>query len=196
MTRTDIINSLIKKFKYKTYLEIGTRNLNNNFNKIKVTHKVSVDPSPIGNVTFVGTSDEYFKSISNDIIFDIIFIDGLHYSEQVDKDIENSLKHLSKNGTIICHDCLPTDENMQNLPRTQSEWTGDVWKSIAKLRVSKNNLEIFVIDTDYGCGIIRNGNNIKYIPTEEEYLTYNYFKNNKNEMMNAISKETFIKYLK
>ena len=131
MKRTDIINAFIQKYGYKSYLEVGTQDPTSNFDLINAECKVSVDPFPRGEVTFIGTSDEYFESISEDVKYDIIFIDGLHHDDQVLKDIENSFNHLSENGTIICHDCLPTTEDMQARDDHGREWTGDVWKAIA-----------------------------------------------------------------
>ena len=193
MKRTDIINILIEKYKYKSYLEVGTQDPTSNFDLINVGHKVSIDPFPRGEVTFIGTSDEYFESISDDVKYDIIFIDGLHHSDQVLKDIENSLNHLSKNGTIVCHDCLPTTERMQERNDHGGEWTGDVWKAIAELRVERIDLDISVVDTDYGCGIIRRGTNVPY-ETNQDYLTYSHFGINKNRMMNVISPEQCIEW--
>ena len=154
LNRWDIINILIKKNNYKSYLEVGTQDPNSNFNKIEIENKVSVDPFPRGEVTFVGTSDEYFQSILENEKFDIIFIDGLHHDDQVLKDIENSLNHLSENGTIVCHDCLPTTEDMQARDDHGREWTGDVWKSIVDIQ-SNNDVEVCTIDTDWGIGFIR-----------------------------------------
>jgi hypothetical protein len=193
MKRTDVINILIQKYGYKSYLEVGTQDPSSNFDLINTEHKVSIDPFPRGEVTFVGTSDEYFESITDDVKYDIIFIDGLHHSDQVLKDIENSLNHLSKNGTIVCHDCLPTTEKMQERDDHGGEWTGDVWKAIAQLRVETIDLDISVIDTDYGCGIIRRGTNIPY-ETEQDYLTYSHYSMNKWRMLNVISPEQFIQW--
>jgi len=195
MKRTDIINALIAKYGYKSYLEVGTQDPNSNFHKINTEHKVSLDPFPIGEVTFVGTSDEYFDSISEYVKFDIIFIDGLHHDDQVLKDIENSLNHLSDNGAIVCHDCLPTTEDMQARDDHGREWTGDVWKAIAELRVERIDLDIRVVDTDYGCGIIRRGTNIPFEPEIQNYKTYSYYNSNKYRMLNVISIEQFIQWI-
>jgi hypothetical protein len=194
MKRTDIINTFIQKYGYKSYLEVGTQDPASNFDKINVEHKVSIDPFPRGEVTFVGTSDEYFESISEDVKFDIIFIDGLHHDDQVLKDIENSLNHLSDNGTIVCHDCLPTTEKMQVRDMHDGEWTGDVWKAIAELRIERIDLDIKVVDTDYGCGIIRRGTNIPY-QTSDNYKSYYYYSKNKWNMLNIISPEEFIQWI-
>lgn len=194
MKRTNIINTLIQKYGYQSYLEVGTQDPTSNFNLINAECKVSIDPFPRGEVTFVGTSNEYFKSIDENAKFDIIFIDGLHHSEQVLKDIENSLNHLSDNGTIVCHDCLPTSERMQERDDHGGEWTGDTWKAIAELRVERIDLDIKVVDTDYGCGIIRRGTNIPYEPYGN-YKTYSYFTSNRNHLMNVITSQQFLEWI-
>ena len=198
MKRHDIINSLIAKFNYENYLEIGTQQFEN-YNRINILNKVSVEPFPYPSIdpklyTFIGTSDEYFKSINKDTLFDIVFIDGDHTKEQVLEDVANSLKHLSQNGTIVCHDCLPVTEIMQSKQIVKGAWTGDVWKGVAKLRIERTDLDIKVINTDMGCGIIRRGSNIPYVPNGE-WENYNYFENNKNEMMNIITPDNFVKWL-
>ena len=76
---------------------------------------------------------------NKDFKYDIIFIDGLHHDYQVIRDIENSLNHLSDNGVIVCHDCLPFSEVMQRQEECYGEWTGDVWKAIAKFRIERTN---------------------------------------------------------
>lgn len=192
--RWDIINFLIQKYGYKSYLEVGTQDPTSNFNRITAEHKVSIDPFPRGEVTFVGTSDEYFQSISDDIKFDIIFVDGLHHSDQVLKDVENSLKHLSDNGTIVCHDCLPTTELMQLREDNGGNWTGDVWKAIAELRMNRIDLDIKVVDTDWGCGIIRRGTNIPF-ETNDYWQTYTFYSVNRNRLLNVISSQSFIEWI-
>jgi hypothetical protein len=194
MKRTDVINALITKYGYTSYLEVGTQDPASNFEKINAEYKVSIDPFPRGIVTFTGTSDEYFESIAEDVKYDIIFIDGLHHSDQVLKDIKNSLNHLSENGSIVCHDCLPSNERMQERDDHGGEWTGDVWKAIAELRVETIELDIKVVDTDYGCGIIRKGTNIPY-QTDDDYKSYYHYSINKWKMLNVISIEQFIEWV-
>lgn len=199
MLRTDIINILIEKFGYKSYLEIGTQRPTGNFNHIKAEHKFCVEPYPAPPdapfINFIGTSDEYFESINDDIKYDIIFIDGLHHYDQVLKDIENSFNHLNENGTIVVHDCLPTNEIMQYREDHGGEWTGDVWKAVAILRTETIDNDIKVVDTDYGCGILRKGTNIPYEPTIKNYLNYNYYTINRQHMLNVVNVENFIQWI-
>lgn len=152
MKRYDIINSLIQKFDYKKYLEIGVQG-RVCFNRVNCDVKTGVDPDPNSGTNHIMTSDEFFEE--NKIKWDIIFLDGLHHSDQIHKDIINSLDCLNEGGTIVVHDCNPKKYEEQLVPRQTKRWNGDVWKAIVRLRTERSDLNIFVIDTDEGCGIIR-----------------------------------------
>lgn len=192
-TRQNIINNLIVKYNYKSYLEVGTQNPSSCFDAIKCENKFCIEPFPWDSIdkskiNFIGTSDDYFESIKNsDITYDIVFIDGLHHDDQVLRDIDNSLKHLSENGTIIVHDCLPKTESQQERNDHGGVWLGDVWKAIAYLRINRDDISIQVIDTDLGCGIIKRGYNKKWIVDSDDWKTYDYYNSNKKELMNIIS---------
>ena len=84
--RHSIIQQIIDRKKYKSYLEIGC-DKDVLFNSIKIIKKIGVDPVSGGNIRM--TSDDFFKN--NLDKFDIIFIDGLHQYKQVKNDIINSL---------------------------------------------------------------------------------------------------------
>lgn len=186
MERYDIINKLINKYNYKTYLEIGTQH-GISFTKIDIPHKVCVDPvRHFDQLTYEMTSDEFFAR--NTDTFDIIFVDGLHTEEQCTVDIDNSLKILSEGGTIVVHDCLPHCEEY-----VQICWNGTVYRSIIDLRYNNPDLSIVIVDTDHGCGIIRVGKQELYNKVSiESAKTYDYFSKNKTDLMNVISVEDFI----
>lgn len=157
MTRMDVINALIQKYNYKSYLEIGCQN-NGCFDKIVCEKKIGVDPEKGG--TLKMTSDDFFyqnNEPSKRETFDIIFIDGLHHADQVYKDIINSLEILNEGGTIVCHDMIPSSYEAQVVPRQTKHWNGDCWKAFVQLRVEKSDLEMRVIQTDCGLGIIKKG---------------------------------------
>jgi hypothetical protein len=195
MKRTDVINTLIDTYNYKTYLEVGTQDPNSNFNSIKAEHKESIDPFPRGEVTFVGTSDEYFDSITEDKKFDIIFIDGLHTREQCLRDILNSLNHLTDNGSILVHDCLPTAEYQTTNEDNGREWTGDVWKSIVDIQL-KNDVEVCTIDTDWGIGFIRKKVTDKPNPQLELIdLDWATYESMRNQLLNVKTIEQWINSL-
>lgn len=186
MERFDIINNLIKKYNYSTYLEIGTQH-GNCFEKVEIKNKICVDPVKVyEKLTHEMTSDEFFDQNKN--TYDIIFVDGLHTEEQTHKDILNSLKILNEHGSIVVHDCLPHAEEF-----IQICWNGTVFRSIIDLRYNQKDVTIKVVDTDNGCGIIQRGKQELYnkVPLEEA-KTYAYYSNNKAELMNVVSVSEFL----
>lgn len=186
MKRYDILKELIKKRKYKKYLEIGVR-AGETFNKIDID-KIGVDPNCSVPGIILKTSDEFFKS--NKLTFDLIFIDGLHEKNQVLKDIENSLKFLNKGGVIVCHDLNPVSEIAQRYPQPQGEstWNGDCWKAWVELRMKREDLKMYVINTDHGCGIIERG---KQKVISFCNLNYSEFNKNRVSWLNLISVKDF-----
>lgn len=189
MLVSNIINDLIKKYKYQSYLEVGVHN-GATWNKISLSaeQKFSIDPKPVNfKPSFLGTSDDFFAQ--NKQTFDIFFVDGLHSENQADKDIANCLSCMNDGGTIVVHDCNPEKEGYAgDTPLPTGVWNGNVWKSIVKLRCTNPNLSIEVVETDFGCGIIRRGTQTLYTAdTLESWLTWEYFDKHRKELLNLIS---------
>jgi len=186
-SRFDVINYLVKKNNYKSYLEIGC-NKDDLFSKVFIEKKVGVDPNEGGNVRL--TSDSFFN-INTDT-FDIIFIDGLHIYEQVKRDILNSINILNDKGIILVHDCLPNKIWEQNVPRMNGAWSGDVWKSIVDLRRNKN-LDIYTLVADRGIGVIlnRSNKNLLSLDIDIKKLRFSDYYYNHEKLMNLISFDDF-----
>lgn len=206
MNHLEIINYLIEKKQYKSYLEIGVYN-GNNFNNVKCEHKECCDPCICDihvncDVTYKMTSDEMFVQMPTNKKYDIIFIDGMHDESYVDRDIMNSMKHLNKNGIICLHDTFPCSKESVKKYDTYADnrgsWCGDVFKSILKLK--ETNLEYYTVNNnDYGLGIIKYDSNfntdLTKIKTEYEYddifISSNTATELGNNLMNIISVEQF-----
>ena len=186
--RTDIINMLFLNYNFKTYLEIGVRNPNDNYNIINAAFKYGVDPNPNGKYTYNMTSDEFFKNHVGEQKYDIIFIDGLHTYEQSYRDAINSTKHISEDGFIVMHDCNPPDEANLNLESDN----GMVFKTIIRLKQELKDWCCFVIDEDFGCGIltrrkILENRSLDYNIDNIDNISWNYFNENRNELLQLIS---------
>lgn len=191
MKRTDIINHLIKTYGFKSYLEIGVAR-GDNFEAVNCECKVGVDPgNEYEKITYQMTSDRFFHDNVGYQKFDIIFIDGYHEQFQFYRDVKNALQCLKPGGTIVCHDILPADEGSGTDPERGS---GTCWKGWLDLRL-KDELQMRVVDTDCGCGIIRVG-------AQENPLSYqvkDYYwgmVTSATGVMNIISVEDFLKLYK
>ena len=187
MNRTEIIQHYIDKIKSVSYLEIGVQN-GQNFNKIVCAKKVGVDPDKNSKATINFTSDDFFKN-NKDQKFDVIFLDGLHHSMQLLKDINNALNCLADGGYIVCHDINPKGFDEQLVPRETRHWNGDCWIAWTILRATRNDLSMFVVNTDEGCGVIRKGNQ-ETIDIDCN-LTYEKFRNRKTYWLNLIDISEF-----
>jgi len=214
-SRSEIINFLMAMTDAENYLEIGVRTPESNFFKIKCKNKYSVDPGieyKENPVDFKVTSDVFFElleenkldKINNDIKFDIIFIDGLHLSYQVEKDIINSLNFIKDNGFIVLHDCNPPTEYHQredyyfkNSP-ANIFWNGTTWKAFYKFRHYKG-LKSICFDTDWGVGVLTK-NEVPLFTTidgkiENEFYEYDVFDKNRFYFLNLVSFDYWAKKL-
>jgi SAM-dependent methyltransferase len=153
MTRTELINYIIKKQGYKTYLEIGI-GTGRNFEAIQCKEKVSIDPDPECKAIYQCTSDFFFDRIkdkTNSFSANIIFIDGLHHADQVRKDIINAWECLTDGGCLVLHDTNPDREEITHVPRDSKEWCGDVYKAIHQI----DGPPKFTLKDDHGVTVIR-----------------------------------------
>ncbi len=204
-TRTRILNHLNSVLNRDTlYLEIGVRNPNDNFNKIKATKKISVDPGleyRENPVDFKMTSDAFFSSLSKgeimepNVRFDIIFIDGLHLAEQVDRDIENAMRFLKEDGFVVLHDCNPPtqwharEEFGFGFSPAGGYWNGTTWKAFMKWR-SNPDIQSCCTDSDSGIGILTKKFPIGLATTKANvFYEYKEFDKNRKDYLNLISFE-------
>ncbi len=226
MLRTDVIQKIIDKKRATRYLEIGVNN-GDNFFPIVASQKIAVDPSfafskelelewnakNSANLTaqYVNsTSDDFFANTHPIEHFDVVFIDGLHTYEQSLKDVINSLDNLNDNGVIVMHDCKPPHvaaacpakslqeaEDMQ-VPGWTGEWCGDVWKTICYLRIHRQDLQVFVLDCDYGLGIVRKGKPDTELQLSQDALTamtYEDVFNGKENFLNLKDENYLFEFL-
>jgi hypothetical protein len=166
-TRMDAVRFFADRYNsYKSYLEIGcdgdelfsfSRELG-----AFTTRMVGVDPARGG--THRMTSDAFFAA-NTDQYFDLIFIDGLHEADQVFRDIQNALRWLSPNGTILLHDSNPRSYGAAQKTDNGGAWNGDTWKAVVSMRLHPH-VEVVVLDVDYGVAVMRRRENKHPLPNE------------------------------
>lgn len=165
-------------------------------------------PFNLFNEYFEMTSDEFFTRARQRLErlggMDVVFIDGLHTHEQSWKDVLNSLRYLSPGGVILMHDCSPAPAaqatpaasredaaERQAVPRAGC-WSGDVWKTIVKLRAERDDLRIGVLDCDHGIGVILRGEPERRLSLSGaalEALGYDDLAANRRELLNLLDPE-------
>lgn len=215
-----ILNFLIFRHNYKSYLEIGLNDPNENFIDIMLSNKESCDPyvanehpdtkteiTPLINkyLTYHMTSDDMFKNMPIDKKYDLIFIDGLHEGNQVVKDVINSLKHLNKNGVIVIHDCLPKKSIYTDYPYKDCEerhypngavdktWNGTTWTALPTLE--KMGIKFETVDVEMGLGLVKyQEGDFKIIDVDKNLTWESVFSNieTRNKILHVINEETFL----
>ena len=223
--KKNIINHLIQTNSFTKYLEIGVDNPIGNFDLIHCPTKHSVDPCIEfldAIVDYKYLSDDFFSllennqlNLSSDYKWDVIFIDGLHISTQVERDFNNALNHLSENGFILFHDTNPPtlwharEEYYVN--GYQQHWNGTVWKVIYKLNSLRSDLIIHTVggvgstfntiedglydDLGWGVSIIQRGEQ-KCCEFDNPFYEYKKFEENRKRYLNTINLEEFYQIYK
>jgi hypothetical protein len=170
-----LINSLISKFGLTSYLEIGLGPLQETWRFIEIDHKVCVDVIKVSEdlPTFLGGSDDFFKI--NEDKFDLIYIDGDHNSEQVRKDVSNSLGFLSDNGIIVMHDIAPSSRG-----ETSHRSSGDAYKIFIEIRRNPHlKACTYFFSNGDAVGVVwrgKNENPFTKIDRDDQYSLYEEFR--------------------
>lgn len=212
MLRYEAINEIIRRNGFSKYLEIGVFYLDECFNRIRCTTKHCVDPGyevpeDQNPATYKFESDNFFDllrggylNLPRDYKWDVIFIDGLHISDQVYRDFLNAKQHLSTNGYILFHDCNPPNIHMARedyyVDGKQQPWNGTVWKAIQRIR-TEFDLDFITIDDDWGVGVCRFNNDpsVRLSPNINPFYEYNRFSKNRQLILNLRSPDEFLQWL-
>ena len=175
----------------QSYLEIGIET-GYNFDNVHFKTKLGVDPDPkYENKCIIKlTSDEFFKT--NCDFFDIVFIDGMHQTEYVLRDFNNSILKLNEYGIIFIDDIFPLNYNEQlKIPNKHiyengilkylEPWTGDVWKVayyLLKYHSTDFEFKYYNNENYRGVGVFKilNKFNINSINEINEINNYDYYK--------------------
>ena len=196
MNRTEILNILVERYGYQSFLEIGVKS-GINMRTVLCDYKVGIDPDRNARgATHRMFSDSFFAG--NDEKFDLVFIDGDHSEEQVTKDVHNALRVLNRGGSIVMHDCNPPDEWSQR-PASEfkgkrgERWNGTAWRSYMGLRASNSELNMCVVDCDEGVGVIRKG--LQELVELPEALSYDDLVANRVSYLNLIQPNSFMSWL-
>ena len=168
ITKYKIINFFGENYGYQAYLEIATSTTGHYFSKIdrnifsttqRLLYNISSEYSDGLGVDYAKTSLDT-SSLFNELQtlgkkYDIILVDPYHTYECSLRDIENAFKLLNDHGVIIVHDCNPKNNNWTSPTYKVGGWMGQTYLAFIDFVHSRIDLEYCVVDSDYGCGIIR-----------------------------------------
>ena len=194
---TDILNFLVEKYKFQSYLEIGVNYNGANYNQIQITNKEGIKPQPLEYPISQVYSDVFFKITDENKKWDLIFNEGVHTLEQTYIDARNSIKHLNEGGFILIHDCNPPTEYHQRpyeeFVKMGGAWNGQAYRAFIRLKNELRDWSCFVIDIDWGCAILTPRKILKNIQLTYGIgrITWEIFDKNRKELMQIITAEEF-----
>jgi hypothetical protein len=215
LTKYDIVNKLGIKYSLSSVLEISSIStgfahdkINNVIfiNKDILYYKPSEFPENYSAINRIDVniepqSFEYqLKRIKEkQIQYDIVFVDPWHTYHQSLMDLEAALTLVSDKGFIVIHDCCPISAEEIGAYK-QGPWCGQTYEAFVEFSNAHKNLEIFCVDSDYGCGIVSmvprfslQRPTFKY--EKSKIHDWNYFNAYKTELLNLIEAEKFLELL-
>lgn len=181
----------------------------------KTRQAVKNMPADASAELFYMTSDQFFEQKAEHLFsekgIDVAFIDGLHTNEQTYQDVLNVLSHLNDGGVILLHDCNPPTEasafpaaSWEEAARANpsgwnGSWCGDVWKTVVRLRSAHDDVRVFVLDCDWGIGVVQRARPDSVLSLPEsavESMTYPYLAKNRQALLNLQPQEYLFDFLK
>ena len=185
----DIVNELLAASGGRHFAELGTYAPSPYFDAVAAGTKVSIasrtQTDEGGEVDFLSTDppgDGY----------DVIVVDLWDEPEHALDVMERCLPKLSGDGAVGVHHSNPPSGWHQRPPQEYtpgSEWTGQVWRAVVEFRFRHPQCEVFTVDTDWGCTVIRPSRRARHRPCAEPVgaLGWTTFLDRRNELLNVVS---------
>jgi predicted O-methyltransferase YrrM len=132
--------------------------------------------------------------------YDVIFVDTWHELKHTLDVIEGCLPKLNTNGALVVHDSNPPSEWHQRPAEGYepgSQWNGAVWRAVVEFRIRHPQCEVFTVDTDWGCTVIRPNRPARQDPgvASSDRLDWAAFEQQRNRLLNLVSVEWFRRHL-
>ena len=201
----------LKKFKNILLLRTPTTApwmdsmLNNdpNINIVRIMYNIVKDNkyTKNSNYTYIehDNIDDYLKSLN--MKFDVICIDPYHGYKESNMDLKICSSYLSDDGILISHDCYPPKKEYATKEYKKGYWCGLTYICFIELAYNNPQWYYSIINNDNGIGIMSKNiispltiNTIfdrkkqeELITIKENHTAYNYFIENKNNLINIIS---------
>jgi hypothetical protein len=213
----NLVNALIRRRSYRSYLEICTPLTGMTFHRVDKTslhrsHRLMYRCPPgfsDGNeITFRSENDDIKGLLSLLGSYDIVFVDGWHTYECALRDLRAAFSKLSPGGAIVAHDCFPAKrEHTSNVPpRRWSRWNGLTYCAYLDFTLSQPVLEACVVEADDGCAVIKKAGDTGFAePRNTEiagrwhrhraqrgFDVFDFFDAYRNELCNVLSLDDFL----
>jgi hypothetical protein len=221
MQKYEIVNALINRNHYRRYLEICTPTTGQRFSRIQHAglywrHRLMYVCPPGfqdgSEITFRSESIQISHLLDQSVPYDIIFIDPYHNFECSLRDLESALAILRPDGTLVVHDCCPPARELAGPSYRPGSWFGVTYCAFIEFVQSHTDLVYYTVDTDCGCGVVKNVSSNRTAPTpfshdaelsrlwrlqkSQQQDMFDFFHQHRSELLNLISVEEFLSHEK
>ena len=193
----DVINELLSVSTGRHFAELSMAGPSPYFSTVEADPKVTVSYQ---STTGIASEEQFLAAEVLDGGFDLIFVDTWHEPQHCLDVIERCLPKLSADGVIVVHDTNPPSAWHQR-PAAEyqpgSEWNGQVWRAVVEFRTRHPRCEVFTVDTDWGCTVIRPGRPARdelEVASAEE-LDWPAFERDRDKLLNLVSVSWFRRHL-
>ena len=161
MNRTEVLNQVAEIIGARSYLEIGVFDPRGNFDQVRCPEKIGIDPNVDDARVVRTTSDRFFATLEPGRAWDLIFIDGDHRHDQVERDLANALEFLSPDGVVVMHDVDPAGEAAAaaEKPSPTADWSGEAWRVLVARARTRRDLRCATVECDHGVALVTRGHN-------------------------------------
>jgi len=150
-----------------------------------------------GDFLFCMPSDQFFASQRRLLAHNrlaLALVDGLHTADQAFRDVIHCVEWLGSGGIVVMHDCnpqtrsasAPTREEAEDFAGFDGKWNGDVWKAVVRLRATRHDLDVCVLDCDEGLGLVTRRpveQVLDLSPADLEHLDYDALEANRLDLL-------------
>jgi Methyltransferase domain len=183
MRKYEIVNTLIARNAYQTYLEICTAIAGQRFSRIdrgrlrhchRLMYRCPTSFQDGSEITLRSTNDDISHLLKKDPAqpYDLIFIDAHHTLECSARDLQTALEMLSPAGAIVVHDCSPPTKAVATPWFHPGSWCGVMYCAYIDFVFSHPDLAYYTVDTDFGCGVIKRASTSHALPSNSNQLIH------------------------
>jgi hypothetical protein len=217
LQKYEIINALVQKNGYQSYLEICTTTTGFKFGRIdrsalpichRLVYRCPNDFEDGEKVTFRSLDESIENLLDPGFKYDLVFVDPFHTFECSLRDLCLGLSALGEGGTLVVHDCCPEDEECVTPWYKEGGWCGVTYCAYIDFLLSRSDLVYCTVDTDFGCGIVRRKREGEmWTPASESTNDtiaewrrrrsqnmdmFGFFREHKRELLNLVSAQEFL----
>jgi hypothetical protein len=165
-TKADVINLLIRKYQFTSFLEISVPTTGLRFGEVtsetlERRHRIVYNCPPEFDdgheVTWrsANTSlDAITKTLPAALRYDVVLVDSFHSHECSARDLRFASSMVSERGLIVMHDAAPPILRATIPDFIEGPWAGQSYAALIDFLLSHPERSVYVVSVDWGVAII------------------------------------------